>query len=201
MAGKNLFREAIAVMLIAALILTASCSSSSSNNSPLPTRTTMSSTKKTYTSPPPMIIDTSKQYTAVIETNKGKLVLELFAKDVPKTVNNFVFLAREGFYDGVAFHRVIPGFMAQGGDPTGTGSGGPGYKFADEFTSHKHVTGAVSMANAGPNTNGSQFFITYAPQPHLDGKHSVFGQLTEGMDVLQKLVNGDVMQKVTIIEK
>jgi len=161
----------------------------------------MSSTKKTYTSPPPMIIDTNKQYTAVIETNKGKLVLELFAKDVPKMVNNFVFLAREGFYDGVAFHRVIPGFMAQGGDPTGTGSGDPGYKFADEFTSHKHVTGAVSMANAGPNTNGSQFFITYAPQPHLDGKHSVFGQLTEGMDVLQKLVNGDVMQKVTIIEK
>ena len=201
MAGKNLFREAIAVMLIAALILTVSCSSSSSNNSPLPTRTTMSSTKKTYTSPPPMIIDTNKQYTAVIETNKGKLVLELFAKDVPKMVNNFVFLAREGFYDGVAFHRVIPGFMAQGGDPTGTGSGDPGYKFADEFTSHKHVTGAVSMANAGPNTNGSQFFITYAPQPHLDGKHSVFGQLTEGMDVLQKLVNGDVMQKVTIIEK
>lgn len=201
MAGKNLFREAIAVMLIAALILTVSCSSSSSNNSPLPTRTTMSSTKKTYTSPPPMIIDTSKQYTAVIETNKGKLVLELFAKDVPKTVNNFVFLAREGFYDGVAFHRVIPGFMAQGGDPTGTGSGGPGYKFADEFTSHKHGTGALSMANAGPDTNGSQFFITYAPQPHLDGKHSVFGQLTEGMDVLQKLVNGDVMQKVTIIEK
>jgi peptidyl-prolyl cis-trans isomerase B (cyclophilin B) len=148
-----------------------------------------------------MIIDTNKQYTAVIETNKGKLVLELFAKDVPRTVNNFVFLAREGFYDGVAFHRVIPGFMAQGGDPTGTGSGGPGYKFADEFTSHKHVTGAVSMANAGPDTNGSQFFITYAPQPHLDGKHSVFGQLTEGMDVLQKLVNGDVMQKVTIIEK
>ncbi len=201
MAGKNLFREAIAVMLIAALILTVSCSSSSSNNSPLPTRTTMSSTKKTYTSPPPMIIDTNKQYTAVIETNKGKLVLELFAKDVPKTVNNFVFLAREGFYDGVAFHRVIPGFMAQGGDPTGTGSGGPGYKFADEFTSHKHVAGALSMANAGPDTNGSQFFITYAPQPHLDGKHSVFGQLTEGMDVLQKLVNGDVMQKVTIIEK
>jgi peptidyl-prolyl cis-trans isomerase B (cyclophilin B) len=148
-----------------------------------------------------MIIDTSKQYTAVIETNKGKLVLELFAKDVPRTVNNFVFLAREGFYDGVTFHRVIPDFMAQGGDPTGTGSGDPGYKFADEFTSHKHVTGAVSMANAGPNTNGSQFFITYAPQPHLDGKHSVFGQLTEGMDVLQKLVNGDVMQKVTIIEK
>jgi peptidyl-prolyl cis-trans isomerase B (cyclophilin B) len=159
--------------------------------------------KKSYAAPPAMVIDQDKQYTAVIETVKGKLTLELFARDVPKTVNNFVFLARDGFYDGVPFHRIIksPPFMAQGGDPTGTGMGGPGYKFADEFTSHKHVTGALSMANAGPNTNGSQFFICYAPQPHLDGKHSVFGQLTEGMDVLLKLENGDVMEKVTIIEK
>ncbi|MBI4188441.1 MAG: peptidylprolyl isomerase [Chloroflexi bacterium] len=148
-----------------------------------------------------MTIDTSKQYTATIETKKGKLVLELFAKDVPRTVNNFVFLAREGFYDGVTFHRVIPGFMAQGGDPTGSGMGGPGYSFTDEFTKHSHVTGALSMANAGPNTNGSQFFITYAPQPHLDGKHSVFGQLIQGMDVLEKLQNGDVMTRVTIQEK
>jgi peptidyl-prolyl cis-trans isomerase B (cyclophilin B) len=160
--------------------------------------------KKTYSAYPPMVIDQNKQYTAVIETKKGKLTIELFAKDVPKTVNNFVFLARDGFYDGVTFHRVIKTpvpFMAQGGDPTGTGMGGPGYKFADEFTSHKHVTGALSMANSGANTNGSQFFICYAPQSHLDGKHSVFGQLTEGMDVLLKLENGDVMQKVTIIEK
>jgi peptidyl-prolyl cis-trans isomerase B (cyclophilin B) len=148
-----------------------------------------------------MVIDTGKQYTAVIETNKGKLVLELFAKDVKKTVNNFVFLARDGFYNGVTFHRVIPDFMAQGGDPTGTGYGSPGYKFDDEITSHKHVAGALSMANAGPNTNGSQFFICYTAQPYLDGDYSVFGQLTEGMDVLQKLVNGDVMQKVSIIEK
>lgn len=201
MARKHSLQIAAIITAVATLIFTASCSGASPQISPSPTRTTMSNTKKTYSSPPPMIIDTSKQYTAVIETNKGKLVLELFAKNVPKTVNNFVFLAREGFYDGVTFHRVIPGFMAQGGDPTGTGSGSPGYKFADEFTSHKHVTGAVSMANAGSNTNGSQFFICYAPQSHLDGKHSVFGQLTEGMDVLKKIENGDVMQKVTIIEK
>jgi len=110
-----------------------------------------------------MTIDTSKQYTATIETKKGNVVLELFASDVPATVNNFVFLAREGFYDGTTFHRVIPGFMAQGGDPTGTGSGGPGYSFGDEFTEHTHVTGALSMANAGPNTNGSQSFHYLCP--------------------------------------
>lgn len=148
-----------------------------------------------------MIIDTDKQYTATIETRKGNLVLELFATDVPVTVNNFVFLAREGYYDGVTFHRVIPDFMAQGGDPTGTGAGGPGYSFADEFTTHKHGTGALSMANAGPNTNGSQFFITYSPQPHLDNHHSVFGRLVKGMDVLKKLQNGDTMKKVTVEEK
>ncbi|MFC2032166.1 peptidylprolyl isomerase [Chloroflexota bacterium] len=148
-----------------------------------------------------MRIDTSKQYTAIIETKKGDLVLELFASDVPVTVNNFVFLAREGFYNGTTFHRVIDGFMTQGGDPTGTGKGGPGYKFADEFTKHTHVTGTLSMANAGPNTNGSQFFITYAPQHHLNGKHSVFGQLVKGMDVLEKIENGDVIIKVTVKEK
>ena len=148
-----------------------------------------------------MQIDTGKQYTATIETEKGDLVLELFAKDVPKTVNNFVFLAREGFYNGVTFHRVIPGFMAQGGDPTGSGMGGPGYSFTDEFTEHSHVTGALSMANAGPNTNGSQFFITYAPQPHLDGKHSVFGQLTEGTDVLKQIKSGDSIIRITIEER
>jgi peptidyl-prolyl cis-trans isomerase B (cyclophilin B) len=144
-----------------------------------------------------MTIDTGKKYSATIETSKGNLVLELFAADAPATVNNFVFLAREGFYDGVTFHRVIPGFMAQGGDPTGNGTGGPGYRFIDEFCQHTHEAGALSMANAGPNTNGSQFFITYAPQPHLDGKHSVFGRLIEGADVLESLVNGDVMIRVT----
>jgi len=154
-----------------------------------------------YSAPPPMTIDTSKQYTATIETVKGNLVLELFASDVPATVNNFVFLAREGFYDGTTFHRVIPDFMVQGGDPTGTGTGGPGYKFADEFTKHTHVTGALSMANAGPNTNGSQFFITYTPQTHLNGQHSVFGQLVDGMDVLKTIEKGDTIVRITIEER
>ena len=157
--------------------------------------------RKTYSAPPPMKIDTSKKYTATIETDRGDLVLELFAGDVPVTVNNFIFLAGEGFYDGTTFHRIIPGFMAQGGDPTGTGTGGPGYAFADEFTEHTHITGALSMANAGPSTNGSQFFITYAPQSHLDGKHSVFGQLIEGTDVLKKIEAGDTMTRITIEER
>jgi len=155
---------------------------------------------KTYSAPPPMTIDTSKQYIAIIETEKGNLLLELFAKDAPITVNNFVFLAGEGFYDGTTFHRVIAGFMAQGGDPTGTGRGGPGYKFDDEFTEHTHIAGTLSMANSGPNTNGSQFFITYTPQHGLDGKHSVFGQLIEGMDVLEKLENGDIIKRIVIEE-
>ena len=154
-----------------------------------------------YLDLPPMKIDKTKQYTATIETEKGKLVLELYAGDVPLTVNNFVFLAREGFYNNTTFHRVIAGFMAQGGDPTGTGTGGPGYSFADEFTEHTHVTGALSMANAGPNTNGSQFFITYAPQPHLDGRHSVFGQLIDGVDILEAIEQGDTMVRITVEEK
>ena len=138
---------------------------------------------------------------ATIETEKGNLVLELFASDVPMTVNNFVSLAREGFYDGLTFHRVVPGFVVQGGCPIGDGTGGPGYQFDDEITEHTHVAGALSMANSGPNTNGSQFFITYTPQHHLDGDHSVFGQLVEGTDVLESLEQGDVMIRVTIEEK
>ncbi len=176
------------VMLVLAALISASCA----GGTPKP---------KTYSAPPPMKIDTGKQYTATIKTEKGNLVLELFASDAPMTVNNFVFLAREGFYDGTTFHRVIPGFMAQGGDPTGTGTGSPGYRFADEFTQHTHVAGALSMANSGPNTNGCQFFITYAPQQHLDGKHSVFGQLIEGMDVLKKIEKGDATVRITIQEK
>ena len=148
-----------------------------------------------------MTIDMGKQYTATIETEKGNLVLELFASDVPVTVNNFVFLAREGFYDGTTFHRVIPDFVAQGGDPTGTGAGTPGYSFADEFTEHTHVAGALSMANSGANTNGCQFFITYSPQHHLDGNHSVFGQLIEGMDVLEEIEQGDTIVRITIEEE
>ncbi len=149
---------------------------------------------KTYSSPPPMVIDPAKQYTAIIETGKGNMVVELFAADVPVTVNNFVFLARDGYYDGTTFHRVIPGFMAQGGDPTGTGAGQAGYFFEDEFTDHGHDAGVISMANAGPDTNSAQFFITYTPQHGLDGKHTVFGRLVEGMDVLESLTPRDPSQ-------
>jgi cyclophilin family peptidyl-prolyl cis-trans isomerase len=125
---------------------------------------------------------------ATMQTNHGAIELELFAADAPATVENFTKLARDGFYDGVIFHRVIRDFMVQGGDPTGTGSGGPGYKFADEFNSHKIVRGALAMANAGPNTNGSQFFIVTAEAcPWLDGKHTVFGEVTSGMDVVDKI--------------
>jgi peptidylprolyl isomerase len=140
---------------------------------------------------PLMLADTSKKYTATIVTEKGNLVLDLFAKDVPMAVSNFVYLAMTGYYDNCTFHRVIPGFMAQGGDPTGTGMGGPGYTFANEITKHNHLAGTLSMANAGADTNGSQFFICYAPQPSLDGGYSVFGQLTEGMDVLKSLTPRD----------
>ena len=193
MINRSLSRIAGAILVLVTLLLT-SCATAPSE--PALTERLMS-----YSAPPPMTIDTTKQYTATIETGKGNLVLELFASDVPVTVNNFVFLAREGFYDGTTFHRVIPDFMAQGGDPTGTGTGGPGYKFADEFTKHTHVAGALSMANSGPNTNGSQFFITYAPQHYLDGKHSVFGQLIDGMGVLKAIVNGDTIIRIAIEER
>ncbi len=152
--------------------------------------------KKQWKKPPEMHIDPQKSYTATLHTEKGDIVLQLFADKTPRTVNNFVFLAREGFYDGTIFHRVIADFMAQGGDPTGTGRGGPGYRFEDEFDpSLKHdKPGILSMANAGPNTNGSQFFITHVPTPWLDGKHSVFGQVIEGMDVLMAIPPRDPMR-------
>ena len=155
-----------------------------------------------YASAPDMQIDTDKNYSVTIETDKGTIEVDLFAAHAPKTVNNFVFLAREGYYDGVTFHRVIPNFMIQGGDPTGTGMGGPGYKFEDEFDGNpnKHQTGTLSMANAGPATNGSQFFICHAPQPHLDGRHTVFGQVTNGQEVVDAIAQGDAMIKVTINE-
>ena len=146
-----------------------------------------------YDAPPPMTIDTEKTYYATIKTEKGDIRLLLFDDEAPMTVNNFIFLARQGFYDGCTFHRVIPGFVAQAGDPTGTGSGGPGYTFPDEFSpslSHDSA-GILSMANAGPDTNGSQFFITYAPQPHLDGRHSIFGKVVDGMEVLLSLTPRD----------
>ncbi len=144
---------------------------------------------KQWNTPPAMQIDPKKSYKAHMETDKGTMVIQLFADKTPNTVNNFVFLSREGYYDGVIFHRVIDSFMVQGGDPTGTGRGGPGYKFGDEFhPSLKHdKQGILSMANAGPGTNGSQFFITHLATPWLDNKHSVFGQVVEGLDVLMSI--------------
>jgi cyclophilin family peptidyl-prolyl cis-trans isomerase len=143
--------------------------------------------------PPSGDLDLSKSYAATITTERGSFDVELFAADAPLTVENFVNLARAGFYDGTTFHRVIPGFMAQGGDPTGTGRGGPGYQFRDEFSSERRhdEAGVLSMANAGPNTNGSQFFITFGPTPHLDGKHAVFGRVTSGMEVVNALRERD----------
>jgi cyclophilin family peptidyl-prolyl cis-trans isomerase len=146
----------------------------------------MNSQPKQWSSPPAMSIDPQKTYDAVFHTEKGDISVHLHADKVPQTVNNFVFLARQGFYNGTIFHRVISDFMVQGGDPTGTGRGGPGYKFKDEFhSSLRHdKPGVLSMANAGANTNGSQFFITHVPTAWLDNKHSVFGLVTTGMDVL-----------------
>lgn len=150
----------------------------------------MTKSNKQWSKPPEMKIDPKKKYSATLKTSKGDIVVNLFADKVPNTVNNFVFLAREGFYDDTIFHRVIDNFMVQGGDPTGTGTGGPGYRFADEFhPSLRHnKPGILSMANTGrPVSNGSQFFITHVPTPWLDNKHSVFGEVVEGMDVLMSI--------------
>jgi peptidyl-prolyl cis-trans isomerase B (cyclophilin B) len=157
-----------------------------------------------WSSPPEMTIELDKSYQATIDTSKGKITLDLFPQYAPKTVNNFVFLANQGFYDDVTFHRVISNFMIQGGDPTGNGRGGPGYRFEDEVQDNplKHETGVISMANAGPNTNGSQFFITHGPQPHLDGRHTVFGKVSdkESMNVVNAIRQGDTIKNVTISE-
>ena len=143
--------------------------------------------------PPSGALDTSKSYRARFKTERGEIVADLFADKAPLTVENFVNLARAGFYNGTTFHRVIAGFMAQGGDPTGTGRGGPGYQFGDEFHAElRHDgPGVLSMANAGPGTNGSQFFITYGATPHLDDRHTVFGRVSEGMDVLSSIRERD----------
>jgi len=167
---------------------------------------------KQWTSPPPMQIDPAKSYIATLHTTRGNIVIELLPKAAPITVNNFVFLARQGFYDGVTFHRVIKDFMAQGGDPTGTGSGGPGYQFQDEISTLTFDSaGVLAMANAGPGTNGSQFFITYVPTPWLDGHHTIFGKVISGMEVAYSLTlrdpeqnpttPGDAMTSVMIEEK
>ena len=158
---------------------------------------------KQWSTKPEMQIDVKKSYTAMINTSKGMIEMKLYPEHAPVTVNNFVFLAKEGFYDGVSFHRVIEDFVIQGGDPTGTGRGGPGYKFEDEFKNNplKHERGVMSMANAGPGTNGSQFFITHSPQPHLNGKHTVFGKVMNGLDVVDSIEQGDQMIEVTINEE
>lgn len=157
---------------------------------------------KQYSAPPPLSIDTAKKYVATFVTSQGTIVVDLFPADAPMTVNNFVFLARDGFYDETIFHRVIGDFMIQGGDPAGTGRGGPGYKFADETAGNpnRHKVGSLSMANAGPNTNGSQFFITHVVTSHLDGKHTVFGQVRSGQDIVNKTKQGDTLKSITISE-
>ena len=157
---------------------------------------------KQWNKPPELLIDTKKKYTVSMNTSKGIIEIELYPEHAPKTVNNFVFLSKEGYYDGVTFHRVIEDFVIQGGDPTGTGRGGRGYNFEDEVKNNplKHERGVISMANAGPNTNGSQFFITHSPQPHLNGKHTVFGKVTNGLDVVDAIAQGDQMVTVSIIE-
>jgi peptidyl-prolyl cis-trans isomerase B (cyclophilin B) len=157
---------------------------------------------KQYNAPPPMSIDVTKAYTATFETSRGDIVVDLFPSEAPKTVNNFVFLAKDGFYDNTTFHRVIENFMIQGGDPTASGRGGPGYKFEDEFKAghKKHQVGSLSMANAGPNTNGSQFFITHIATDWLNGKHVVFGQVRSGQDVVNAVKQGDTVKTVKITE-
>lgn len=169
---------------------------------------------KKYKSPPPMTINPKKLYVAVINTQRGEMTANLFAEVAPTTVNNFVFLAQEGFYNDTTFHRVIENFMVQAGDPTGTGRGGPGYKFADERSALqlKHDgPGVLSMANSGPNTNGSQFFITHTATPWLDGKHGVFGMLSDekSLDVLNRIRlrdpgsdpnPGDLLKSINILE-
>ena len=157
---------------------------------------------KQYPAPPPLSIDQNKSYSATFVTSRGDIVCDLFPKDAPNTVNNFVFLAREGFYNNTTFHRVIADFMIQGGDPTGTGRGGPGYRFDDELKNNprKHQVGSLSMANAGPNTNGSQFFITHIATDWLNGKHTVFGQVRSGQDVVDSVKQGDTLKNVKIEE-
>lgn len=173
----------------------------------------LSSERKTKFSSAEQVLEDGKDYQAVVETSKGRIVFDLFQDAAPMTVNNFVFLARNHYYDGIVFHRVLEDFMAQTGDPTGSGRGGPGYTFGDETSNGKHhdEAGVLSMANAGPGTNGSQFFITFQATPHLNGKHTVFGKVVEGLDVLDKLeridpnrpggATPDKMESVRIVAK
>jgi peptidylprolyl isomerase len=218
-------RYGTAVLLItavAALLTAAAACSNDEETAPTATprgttspggAATNTPTARQYATPPAMAIDPAKTYIAVLETDKGTIRIKLLPDIAPQTVNSFVFLARQGYFDGVTFHRVLPGFVAQGGDPTGTGHGGPGYNLPDEFSDRPIDKGIVAMANTGqPNSGGSQFFITYSRQTSLDGKYTVFGEVIEGMDVAEKLTlrnpdqnpnapPGDRMIKVTIEEQ
>jgi len=218
-------RYGTAILLLSAVaaLLTAAAACSDEEEEPptgtaRPTSTpgsaaTTSPAAGQYATPPAMAIDSQKSYVAVLETDKGVIRIKLLPDIAPQTVNSFVFLAREGYFDGVTFHRVLPGFVAQGGDPTGTGSGGPGYDLPDEFSDRPIDKGIVAMANTGrPNSGGSQFFITYTRQETLDGAYTVFGEVIEGMDVAESLTPrdpranpnappGDRMIKVTIEEQ
>jgi cyclophilin family peptidyl-prolyl cis-trans isomerase len=192
--GRMLWSAALAAVILVGAVL-AGCNTTTSSE---PKRTTGSNEPKreektTMAEPLPQV---------TIQTNKGNIVLELAEDDAPNTVANFISLAEKGYYDGLLFHRVIANFMIQGGDPKGTGSGGPGYVIADEFSPKLHHTrGVISMANAGPNTGGSQFFITHVATPHLDGKHAVFGKVTSGMEVVDAIQQGDKMIKVAVDRK
>ncbi len=192
----------LAVAAVLAVLL-AACASA---------RPAQKSNIKQWDKPPAMTIDPTKTYVAILKTEKGDIKVQLFADKAPKTVNNFVFLARQGYYDNTTFHRVLKDFMAQGGDPTGTGGGGPGYRFEDEIDSTLKFDdgGYLAMANAGPNTNGSQFFITFVPTPWLDGNHTIFGKVVEGMEVVKSLTlrdpsenpnfRGDLLKTIIIEE-
>ena len=195
-----------AVLALIVLLVTPSCTSFET-----PPKELSSMSQMQWSNPPEMTIDSTKSYSATLQTENGDIILQLFATESPFTVNNFVFLARQGYYDGVTFHRVIAGFMAQGGDPTGTGAGGPGYNFDDEVDNDLSFDrqGLLAMANAGPGTNGSQFFITYAPTPHLTGKHTIFGEVIQGMDVALAIPPRDpqrdndpgvVIESISIVE-
>jgi cyclophilin family peptidyl-prolyl cis-trans isomerase len=197
----------VIVVLALAAIIWVSTRSQSAGQAPRLTGT------RQYSSAPPMMIDKNKQYTATVKMAKGgEFVIQLYADKAPITVNSFVFLARQGYFDGVTFHRVLQGFMAQGGDPTGTGTGGPGYQFVNEDNDLKFdKAGVVAMANAGRDTNGSQFFITFGPQERLNGGYTIFGQVISGMDVVNGITlrdpdqnpayPGDAIQSITITEK
>ena len=210
---RSCFALAVAAIGLAALSACASATSDNATTPPnAPSETEEGGTPLEWSSPPAMEIDPSKSYEALFKTEVGDFRVRLFPDQAPSTVNNFVFLARQGYYDNTTFHRVLPGFMAQGGDPTGTGGGGPGYTFEDEFDPDLQFDkpGLLAMANRGPDTNGGQFFITYAPTPHLNGLHAIFGEVVEGAEVLSSLrprdpqtnpdYQGDGLVSIEIIE-